>query len=71
MLFVKAGAVCAQAAKTFPPPVVMTNEEDHRRLMKLLDMTSIRPGVSANNRAPNWATFLEFASRYIKADKLE
>jgi hypothetical protein len=33
-----------------PPPVKMTAQEDHRRMMKLLGIESLRPGANPNNR---------------------
>jgi len=40
---------------TLPPPVQLTAEQDHERLMKLLQITSLRPGPSGNPNAPNAA----------------
>ena len=37
------------------PPVQLTAEQDHQRLMKLLDIDSLRPGPSGNPNAPNAA----------------
>ncbi|MCW8849249.1 MAG: hypothetical protein OQJ81_04655 [Melioribacteraceae bacterium] len=41
--------------KSFIPPVNLTNEEDHSRLLKLLNINSLRPGPSGNPNAPNAA----------------
>ena len=41
------------------PPVTMTAEQDHQRLMTLLHIDSLRPGVSGNNQAPNAANYDE------------
>lgn len=42
------------------PPVVMTAEEDHRRMMDLLHITTLRPGTNGNNpQAPNAANYDE------------
>jgi hypothetical protein len=38
-----------------PPPVKLTAKEDHRRMMDLLGITSLRPGPSGNPRASNAA----------------
>lgn len=40
---------------TLVPPVQLTAEQDQERLMKLLQITSLRPGPSANPNAPNAA----------------
>jgi hypothetical protein len=39
------------AASELPPPVKLTAQEDHRRMMELLGIASLRPG--ANGRDPN------------------
>src|SRR2546423_9036693 len=45
---------------TNPPPVVLTAEQDHQRLMELLHITSLRPGANGNNpQAPNAANYDE------------
>ena len=37
-----------------PPPIALTADEDHRRMMGLLGITSLRPGADPNNaEAPN------------------
>lgn len=41
---------------TLSPPVEMTAQQDHRRMMDLLHITSLRPGAEGMNRnAPNYA----------------
>jgi hypothetical protein len=40
---------------TLTPPVILTAEQDHARLMKLLGIDSLRPGPSGNPDAPNAA----------------
>ncbi|MGD0339116.1 MAG: acetylxylan esterase [Bacteroidota bacterium] len=40
---------------TLPPPVYLTAEQDHRRMMDLLHITSLRLGPSGNPQAPNAA----------------
>ncbi len=42
------------------PTVVMTAEQDHRRIMNLLHISSLRPGANGNNpQAPNAANYDE------------
>src|SRR5512140_1483881 len=56
VLALSAGAAAhAQRPITdLPPPVQMTAEQDHRRMMELLHITSLRPGVDGFSRtAPN------------------
>ncbi len=43
------------SAKELRPPVQMTSEQDHRRMMELLHITALRPGPSGNPNAPNAA----------------
>ncbi len=50
-----APSATAQGRDSLLPPVVTTAEEDHRRLMELLGITSLRPGPSGNPEAPNAA----------------
>ena len=38
---------------TLTPPAILTAEQDHSRLMKLLGIDSLRPGPSGNPNAPN------------------
>lgn len=50
----------AQNSTSLPTPVTLTSEEDHQRLMKLLGITSLRPGANGNNpNAPNAANYDE------------
>jgi hypothetical protein len=43
-----------------PPPVTLTAQEDHQRMMDLLHITSIRRGADGNNKqAPNAANYDE------------
>ena len=44
-----------QAPATTTPPVELTAQQDHQRLMGLLGITSLRPGPSGNPKAPNAA----------------
>ena len=48
-------ATRAQPPVTLPPPVELTAQQDHQRLMGLLGITSLRPGPSGNPKAPNAA----------------
>lgn len=42
------------------PPVVLTAEQDHQRIMNLLHISSLRPGANGNNpQAPNAANYDE------------
>ncbi len=43
------------AISTLPAPVQMTTEQDHLRMMRLLGITSLRPGPSGDPNAPNAA----------------
>src|SRR5687768_13634149 len=46
--------VTPSTAGTLPPPVEMTAQEDHRRLLDLLKITSLRPGANPRDpQAPN------------------
>jgi hypothetical protein len=51
----EAPAAGAQVGGAASPPVELTAEEDHRRMMKLLGIESIRPGPSGRPDAPNAA----------------
>ena len=50
----RATAVAPQAPAA-TPPVELTAQQDHQRLMGLLGITSLRPGPSGNPKAPNAA----------------
>lgn len=54
-----AGAQTSQPASPLPPPVHLTAEQDHQRLMDLLHITSLRRGPSGNPTAPDAANFDE------------
>lgn len=46
--------------KSLPPPVEMTAQEEHQRMMALLHITSLRRGADGMNRqAPNYANYDE------------
>ena len=50
----------SQDARNLTPPVEMTAQQDHRRMMGLLHITSLRPGADPNNRnAPNAVNYDE------------
>lgn len=42
-----------------PPPVHLTAEQDHQRLLELLDISSLRQGPDGNPKSPNAANFDE------------
>lgn len=42
-----------------PPPVHLTAEQDHQRLLELLDISSLRQGPDGNSQSPNAANFDE------------
>ncbi len=49
-----------QDDSTLPPPVVMTSQQDHQRVMDLLHITSLRPGADGRDtQAPNAANYDE------------
>jgi len=53
-------AVATQEKKTQAPPVVMSAQQDHDRLMSLLNITSLRRGADGRNaEAPNAANYDE------------
>ena len=49
----------AEAAKLPDPPVQLTAEQDHQRLLALLHIASLRPGASGNPTAPDAAKYDE------------
>ena len=57
------GALTAQkksGGKDLPPVVELTTQQDHERTMKLLGISSLRPGVNGSNpQAPNYANYDE------------
>jgi hypothetical protein len=58
-MLVTGSLFCQESSKTVSdkvvPPVQLTAEQDHERLMKLLHITSLRAGPSGNPNAPNAA----------------
>jgi hypothetical protein len=47
-------------ANSLPPPVKLTAQQDHQRMMELLHITSLRPGRNGMNpRSPNYANYDE------------
>ncbi|MGH8261824.1 MAG: acetylxylan esterase, partial [Steroidobacteraceae bacterium] len=59
MSFCGAHLVLAAAAEHFAPPVALTADQDHRRMMDLLGIEALRPGPSGNENAPNHANYDE------------
>src|SRR5277367_6079946 len=49
----------AQTTNTQPPPVQMTAGEDHQRMLKLLQIPSLRRGPDGDPKSPNAANFDE------------
>jgi lysophospholipase L1-like esterase len=55
-----ADAAAKPEARALAPPVEMTVQEDHRRMMELLEIKSLRPDANPNNlSAPNAANYDE------------
>ena len=55
-----ADPVIPQDTRTLPPPVVMTTQQDHQRIMDLLQIISLRQGADGRNpEAPNAANYDE------------
>lgn len=55
-----AGPATPQDSGAMPPPVVMTAQQDHQRMMNLLNITSLRRGADGRNpQAPNAANYDE------------
>lgn len=42
-------AINLKAQNPLPTPLILTAEEDHRRLMKMLNISTLRPGANGNN----------------------
>jgi hypothetical protein len=56
VLFVLPGAVATHSrASDNPPPVRLTSEQDHRRLLDLLHISELRRGPSGDPKSPNAA----------------
>src|SRR5712692_5464071 len=54
------GAAPPQDTSTLPPPVEMTAQQDHQRIMDLLHIASLRQGADGRNpQAPNAANYDE------------
>ena len=59
-LIVLADSSVSQNTPSAPAPVVMTAQQDHRRLLDLLHITELRPGADGRNtEAPNAANYDE------------
>src|SRR5579863_6995237 len=48
-----------QDPRSSPPPVPLTAEQDHQRLMDLLHITSLRRGADGDPKSPNAANYDE------------
>jgi hypothetical protein len=48
-----------QASDTLPPPVHLTSDQDHQRLMALLHVSELRRGPDGDPKSPNAANFDE------------
>src|SRR2546425_5405242 len=60
LLGLVAGVQGRAAGPEASPPVELTAEQDHQRLMELLRITSLRPGADGRNpQAPNAANYDE------------
>jgi hypothetical protein len=46
-------------ASTFPPPVHLTSQQDHQRLLELLHISALRRGPDGDPKSPNAANFDE------------
>src|SRR5271166_206468 len=53
LLFLSAGSL----RDTNPPPVHLTADQDHQRLLDLLHITSLRRGPDGDPKSPNAANF--------------
>ena len=57
---VLAGSSVSQDVRNLPPPVLMTAQQDHQRLLDLLHITRLRPGADGRHpEAPNGANYDE------------
>lgn len=57
---IRADQATPQKSDALPPPVVMTAQQDHQRMMGLLNITSLRRGADGRNPdAPNAANYDE------------
>lgn len=48
-----------KSTPNFPPPVQLTAEQDHQRIMDLLHITALRPAPTADQSKPNHANYDE------------
>src|SRR6185369_16787952 len=59
-IILSSGIPGPQKPSPSPPPVVMTAEQDHQRMMELLQIKSLRPGANPNDaKAPNAVNYDE------------
>ena len=63
----RAATLAPQATAAPAPPVELTAQQDHKRMMGLLGITSLRPGPSGNPKAPNAANDDESKATRIPA----
>ncbi len=57
---IQAQEVTKSDANSLPPPVQLTAQQDHKRMMELLQITSLRPGRNGMNpKASNYANYDE------------
>lgn len=55
-----ANSISAIDTNTLPPPLVLTTQQDHQKMMDLLKITSLRRGANPNDRnAPNAVNYDE------------
>jgi len=67
LLFAACLTVAAAQQSQYPAPVQLTAAEDHQRLLDLLHIQSLRPGVSGSTTSPNAANYDEAkANPYTK-----
>jgi (4-O-methyl)-D-glucuronate---lignin esterase len=57
--FLGSPAARPASAQNLPPPVKLTGEQMHERMMKLLGIKELRPGPSGDEHAPNHANYDE------------
>ena len=49
----------AASGNHFPPPLQLTGDQDHQRVMDLLHITSLRPGAEGDPKSPRAANYDE------------
>ena len=59
-ILVAVPVIASQGTSSLPPPVEMTTQQDHQRLMQPLNITALRPGADPRNpNAPNAVNYDE------------